>query len=255
MEYVEFLRVRGLAKWPLICLGAGLLLALLFGHSTTVSVNGTDGSRIATVASGMSVPLAALAPVAMFFAAIFGSIIGTSLNREYCLRDIAWTKPLPRSAVALRYLLIDAAGIVLMYLLGYAVLAAIMLRISVTPVVDDTFVPQLLLGGGVALMWFALIQLLTCLLPPAGMSISGILWPVALFALGLADVPNVTGTIARAFDVINPLAYMSGVSSSGGNAVMTSLWHWPVEERTLVVCGFAVLFCGIAIAVWPRREG
>jgi hypothetical protein len=67
-------------------------------------------------------------------------------------------------------------------------------------------------------------------------------------------VPGPTGLVARVFDVINPLAYMSGVTFNSNGAHQNAVWQLPVEERALIVWLFAALFCAIVIALWPRKE-
>src|SRR5665213_1459293 len=98
MVYVEFLRVRRTLKWHLGILAAVTLLVLYFGHDTNLVVNGHS-----EVFAGMPVPLGALSVIAAFFAAIYASSLGSSLNRENPMRDISWTKPIPRSRIALQY--------------------------------------------------------------------------------------------------------------------------------------------------------
>jgi hypothetical protein len=84
--------------------------------------------------------------------------------------------------------------------------------------------------------------------------VGGILWPVALLSLGLADLHNIVGTLARAVDVVNPLAYMNGVTFSSHGAVVQSFWHLPVDEGAVIVWGFSIVFCALAIVLWIRRE-
>ena len=254
MEYAEFLRVRGTIKWHLGILAAVLLIGLIFGHRLTVDVNDPAGSHLATVGSGMRVALAWMAPLGMFYAAIFASSAGGSLNREFALRDIAWTKPLSRSALALRYVLVDVAAVALLYVLTLAAVAVLLLRFGAAPYVDAGFAAPALLGCGVSVMWYALVQVLSCRFPPSGIAVGGILWPVALLSLGLADLHNVVGIAARALDVINPLAYMNGVTVGSHGAVVESLWRLPAAESALIVWGFSVAFCALAIALWIRRE-
>lgn len=252
MEYVEFLRVRNLLKWYGLVLGVSLIGGLAFGHETTINVVGSAGTS--HLSPGFAVPLAALVPVAMFLAAIFGSSAGTSLSREFLLRDIAWTKPLSRTLLAARYVLVDLAAMTVLFAATLAVVVAVLQRIDIPTTLTSDLGPQLLLGLGVGFMWYALLQLLTCRLPPAGMSLAGILWPVALFALGLSDSPGWFGALDRALDVVNPLAYMSGVSFTGGDARNLAVWQLPADERAAIVWGFAVLFSAMAIALWQRRE-
>ena len=249
MVYVEFLRARRSLAWHAGILAAITLLILYFGHDTAIDVNGAPA-----VVTGMPVPLGALAVIAMVFAAIYGSSAGTSLNRENLTRDISWTKPVARTLVALQFVIVDIAAIALVFVLTMLAVLAVLARMHIVPVAGATLAPDLVLGLGVGVMWYALIQVLTCALGPSGRSISGILWPVAFVALGLGKVPGVLGAIARAFDVINPLAYMGGFSSDSGGVHQQALWVLPVETRALAVWLFAALFCAIAIAVWPRKE-
>jgi hypothetical protein len=202
----------------------------------------------------MHVALAWMVPIGMFYAAIFASSAGGSLNREFGLRDIAWTKPLPRAALALRYVLIDVAAVALLFALTMAVVVVLLERIAVTPYVDAAFVTTALLGCGVSVMWYAVVQVLSCRIPPQGLAVGGILWPVALLALGLAGLHNIAGTIARVLDVVNPLAYMNGVTFNSHTAAVQSLWRLPDAEGALIVWGFSIAFCAVAIVLWIRRE-
>jgi len=249
MVYVEFLRARTSLAWHLGILAAITLLVSSLGHDTSVSING-----VRTVMGGTPVPLGALVPVAMLFAAIYASGAGTSLNRENLTRDLSWTKPLSRTLVALQFVLVDVAAIALVFALTMLAVLAVLLRFHFIPVAGAALGPDLALGLGVAVMWYALIQVLTCSLGPGARSISGFLWPAAFVGLGLSKVPGALGVIARAFDVVNPLAYMNGTLGNAGGVHQTSLWPLPVETRALVVWLFAALFCAIAITLWPRKE-
>jgi hypothetical protein len=249
MIYVEFLRARRSLTWHVGILAALTLMVLYFGHQTTINVNGAP-----SVMAGMPVPFGALAPIAMFFAAIYASSAGTSLNRENLTRDLSWTKPVSRAVIAVQFILVDLAAIALVYALSLAAVLAVLWRLHLVPVAGPTLVPELSLGLGVALMWYALIQVLTCALGSGARAISGILWPVAFVALGVAKVPGTLGLIARAVDVINPLAYMTGMTGDSNGVHQTALWQFPVETRTLIVWVFAALFCAVAVTLWPRKE-
>jgi len=249
MVYVEFLRVRRTLTWHLGILAAITLLVLYFGHDTAVNVNGHS-----ELFSGMAVPLGELSVIAMVFAAIYASSLGSSLNRENPTRDISWTKPIPRSLIAAQYIVTDIAAIALVFALTMVAVIIGVLRLHFVPVVDATLVPLLALGLGVSVMWYALIQLLTFWSPPGARSAGGILWPVAFVAIALAKVPGPLGTAARVLDVINPIAYMNGVISDSTGVHQQSLWQQPVEERVLIVWLFAAVFCAVVISLWPKKE-
>jgi hypothetical protein len=249
MIYVEYLRVRTSLAWHAGILAALTLLVLATNHSTSVIVNGHPA-----VTTGARISLAVLAPIAAFFGAIYASSAGTSLNRENSTRDISWTKPVSRTMLALQYVLVDLAGIALAFTIAMLAVYAVVVRMGVVPVIEESLVPQLALALGIATMWYALIQLLTFWFGPAARAVGGILWPVALVCLGIAGVPGLYGALARAINIINPLAYLSNFSVNGNGGHTHTLWTLPAEMRTVVVWLFTVLFCAIAITFWRRKE-
>ncbi len=119
MEYVELLRVRRSLIW-----NAGIMLVLLvfgimaLGGNSAIHISGTTGTT--TISPGVAVPISVLATIAAFFAAIYASSVGTSLNRESLTRDISWTKPISRTQLALRFVLIDLTGVVIAFALALA---------------------------------------------------------------------------------------------------------------------------------------
>jgi hypothetical protein len=252
MEYVEFLRVRRSLSWHLGILGLLTLAILVFGHHAAINID--DGDSTSRIASGMMVPLMALTPVAMFFAAIYASTAGTSLNREFMVRDLAWTKPIARNALALRYIAVDVAAVALVYVLALLAIVVALARFGVTVVPDAEAFGYIVFGLGVSVMWYALVQVTTCLLPPRGLALAGILWPIALVDIGLCRLSGTTGTIAHVFAIVNPLAYMSGVAFDAHGATEKAIWQMPADERALAVWFFSALFCAVAVTLWPRRE-
>jgi hypothetical protein len=252
MELVEFLRIRKSLLWHVGILAALVLLTFVLGQTGDVKVE-SDGTT-SRIGSGMTLPLSALASIAMFYGAIFASSAGTSLNRENATRELSWTKPLSRTIIALRYVLIDAAAVVLVFALTLLAIAVVLAYHHVTPAIDPGIGTAFALGLGVSLMWYALVQALTFALPPGGRAIGGIMWPVALLCAGLAQVGGPTGVIARAIDVINPLAYMSGVTFASNGAHTNTVFQGPMELRAVMVWAFSIAFCAIAVALWPRQE-
>jgi hypothetical protein len=247
MAYVEFLRARRSLTWIVGILVALTLLILYFGNTSGIHVDGQS-----PVFPGMPVPLGKLAVIAMFFGAIYASSAGTSLNQENLTRDLSWTKPIPRTVLALQIVLIDVAAIAIVYVLALFAVIAVLLRMQMVPVFDPSFVPEAALGLGVSVMWYALIQVLTFGFAPGARAIAGILWPVAFVALGLAHVPGPLGTIARTIDIFNPLSYASGMSQESGR--QSSIAAIPLEARLICTWMFSVIFCAIAIAFWPKKE-
>jgi hypothetical protein len=248
MAYAEFLRVRTSMAWHAAILAA-ITLTLLYFAGGHVHVDGTIA-----MSTGSTMSFGQLAPIAMFFAAIFASSQGTSLNRENAMRDISWTKPIPRSVLALQYIAVDVAGIIVAFALTMAAIAIVLVRAHITPVADPTLPIMLALGCGVAVMWYSLIQVLTFWFASGARSVAGILWPVALLGLGLGHLDGPFGAIMRGINVINPLAYMSGVHFTASGASQDAVTTLPMELRPLAVWLFAALFCAIAVTLWPKKE-
>jgi hypothetical protein len=251
MAYVEFLRARTSLAWHIGILAVVTLISLYFAHATHVVVNGE--SRLV---AGTPVPIGGLALIAMFFGAIFASSSGASLNRENATRDLSWTKPIPRGLLALQYVLIDVAAIVVAFAVALLAVILVVVRTTMVPVFATGTLAEVLLGVGVAVMWYALIQLLTFGFGPGARAVSGIIWPVALLLLGLGQIDGPVGAIVRALDIFNPLAYISGtdmkVHANGQNVQTVS--PLPLEFRLLAVWFFSALFLAIVIALWPKKE-
>jgi hypothetical protein len=240
MEYVEYLRVRTSLFW-VVGIGAALTaLLMMLGRDLTFDVQGA--SKIAT---GMTVPLATLVPIAGTCAAIYASVAGGSLNREFLMHDIAWTKPVSRATLALRFVLVDVAAVALVFFLAVLAILAFLAWVRVGVATGPTLVPELALGLGAGVMWYSLLQVLTFWFPPRALSLCGILWPISLTVDGLRRAPGLSGAIARALNVFNPLGYLSNPRE---------FWTASLEVRVVAVWFLSVLFCGVAIAFWPRRE-
>jgi hypothetical protein len=258
VAYIEFLRIRKSLMWhigilALVAIGIMLLGA---GHADTeVIVNGSSRSASQMVA-GMTVPLSAAAGIAAFFGAIFASTCGTSFNRESMTRDISWTKPISRMMLALQFAIVDIAGVIVAYFAAFAVIVIVLLRYHVAPFFDDAFAVELALGIGIGTMWYGLLQLITCMLGSGARAMAGILWPIAFVLIPLKQLDNGVGVLARILDVINPLAYMSSTQSGSGRGihVVASGSGLPSNEKLQLVWLFTVVFTGIAIAIWPKKE-
>jgi hypothetical protein len=254
MEYVEFWRVRRSLLWHAGILAVIVVVILSLPQVGTVHVTGPGGST--NFAPGRGVPLSAIATIGAFFAAIYASSVGTSLNRENVTRDVSWTKPLSRTVLALRYVLIDLVGVAIAFALAIAAVAVVSSYMHF-PVFFDRQAPvEIVLGVGIGTMWYGLVQVVTCIAPPGARSLAGILWPVAGVLTLLEHVlPGYLGAIVRAIDVLNPLNYMSSTSTHGDTGtMMIQPGTLPSDERALIVWCLTLAFCVLAIIMWPRKE-
>ena len=125
----------------------------------------------------------------MFFGAIYASSAGPSLNRENTTRDLSWTKPVPRTVLALQFILIDVAAIAIVFALAVLAIVAVLLRLQMVPVLDAAF-----RSGTGRWRWASCVDVVRAdpspdvrASRPARGAIGGILWPVAFVALGLGE--------------------------------------------------------------------
>src|ERR1700738_710096 len=110
MEYVEILRARRVLFWY----GASLLgLLLIIVLSMTTAKGGVHGESGGT-------PLSTLLLVSALGAWIVATCVSPGLNAEAATIPIAWTRPMPRDAVAWRFVAVDVGAIII----GYGVLFA-----------------------------------------------------------------------------------------------------------------------------------
>lgn len=247
MEYVEFLRIRSSLLWHVGIIAVIALFIMSFGsYDMSIDVNGSK-----QLMGGTGVSWGSLATIASFFSAIFASSAGTSLNRENPTREISWTKPLPRTILALRFVLIDLCGVAIAYAAALAAVVTVVRHMHIAAYFDAESGIQLVLGLGIGVMWYALIQVISCTLPPGARALGGVMWPVALGVGGLTQVPGITGALARLVNVLNPLSYLSNTSS--GNHVFFAPETSP-DMRALIVWGFSAVFLAIAVAIWPKAE-
>jgi hypothetical protein len=262
MVYVEFLRIRRSLMWHagiIAVVAIGIMLLGLNNVHTDVDVNGTHSSASRMVA-GMPMPLSVAAGIAAFFGAIFASTCGASFNRESLTRDISWTKPISRTLLALQFALVDLGGVFTAYLFAFLAIVIVMLRYHVAPYVDGLFGVEFALGVGIGTMWYALLQLITCMFGPQMRAMQGVLWPIAFALAGLTQISGAVGQIARALDYINPLSYLSSSSSTNGthgdfaHVVASPMNAMSSSEKMLIVWFFTIVFTAIAVAIWPKKE-
>jgi hypothetical protein len=238
MEYVELLRVRRSLIWNAGILAVVVIGILALGSHSTIHVNGGTTN----LAAGASLPVSVLATIGALLAAIYASSIGTSLNRESTTRDISWTKPVSRTMLAIRFVCIDLAGVVIAFAFALILIYLALSYLQISVVGDSHSSGQLVLACGVGAMWYGLLQMVTCGFGPGGRAMAGILWPIALVCQGLAELGGTIGQIVRALDVLNPLSYLNNIAHAGGEASVGIVWL------------FALVFCVLAVVIWPRRE-
>ena len=83
---------------------------------------------------------------------------------------MVWTKPIERGRLALEYVLLDFAAIVITFFSAavLCVLAVASLGLLTRIAVDDRTIPTLVIGLGAAFMWYGLLQGITAPLRARG---------------------------------------------------------------------------------------
>jgi hypothetical protein len=247
MMVVEVLRIR---SWFLWCAGIiaaiGILLMLTLSHAGVV----VNDSRI----NGIMAPLDVLAPIAMFVTMVFATSVGLSLNRESATRALSWTKPLSRSAIALRIVAVDALALLAIDAFTWIVMLAFVAAAHGSVFVSPTTAVTVALSIGVIFMWYALLQALTAGFGAGARMIVTALWPAALILSSLDELGGTAGRVIAVLNAVNPIAYLNGVTTSEGVHRINAYWQFPVADRALVVWIATVLLSALAVALWTRRE-
>jgi hypothetical protein len=250
MILVETLRLRTWSIWwAAIIATIGIFIVVAVQHvHTVVDVN---GSKI----GGADMSLAGLAVIAQFFAMIFATSAGLSLNKEGHTLALTWTKPVARPLIALRIVAVDVVAVVAAYVFAWLVILGVVAgcggSITGAPAVSTV----LALSLGVALMWYALIAAITSAMPANTGVVVGFLWPGALILASFNVHINATiDTIVRLLNIFNPLAYINGSTSASSDGRAASYWQGAPDERALIVWLLACVLVAIAVGLWTRRE-
>jgi len=279
MAYVEFLRARkafyffagitaALIGFILLSLfashgGSNDTFRLQFGSAIVIQ-KGADG-RLHQVAvnsmSGLNVPLGALFGIAAYCAAIFATVLSTSLNRERDGLDFPFTRPVSRERMALSYFAVDIAAIFAAFAWAFVVLCLVPLA-TAGLLGHITSTPQawwiLGLGLGMSFMWYAIIQAVTSGMRSGGGWVAGGSW--ALFGVLLA-LPGATwfGPIVHAavvaLNYLNPIAYINSITVNSANEVTAgSALGLGIAARACLVWIIGFAACAIALTSWKRIE-
>jgi hypothetical protein len=246
MEYIELLRSRRILTWYTGILLAGLIIEALsfyLGHGK----NEGDGTvRLSMLAGGAS-----------FGALLIATFVIPGLSAEAAhTTPLIFTRPMPRDAIATRYVLVDVATI----LIGYALtLAAMLLGIAIIGGMSHvTYDPpdvarNVLLGYGAALMWYAVVSVAAARLPGRGALFAGLSWAVFLMLTGFVHahfLPQWLHDVVYALNYLNPTAWLGGMTPQGNSSIL------PYDVVTRTVCEWAIALALIvaSIRLWSTRE-
>lgn len=273
MEYVEFLRVR-----RVFTIFASLVMAIaivVFASIIYSSMNDTANGHVSvsigttthiehigfgTYFRTLKIPLGLLLGVASYVAIVFATILASSLNKENDGLDYVFVKPIRRETIAMRYLATDTAAIFAIFTFVVVVLELVplaLLRVLDRVVVDAQAFWVGGLGLGVALMWYGILQAVTATYRGKGATIVALSWGVFGVLVGISSLtmlgPIVLG-IVHVLNLVNPIAYFSGILNRGDMYEIDSALGIPLEVRACIA--WVIAFTGMALATstWKRVE-
>jgi hypothetical protein len=259
MTYPQILRLRKTLTIYGSIIGGLFLIALMIAHSPHAASDLSDASKRKLIA----IPLSALLFSAAWGAIIYATAISRSLNREYDGVEMVWTKPIARERLALSYILLDFAAIVVAFIAAAALCVLLIASLGLLThiSVDNRTVPTLVIGLGAAFMWYGLMQGLTAGQRFRGGVITGVSWAAAFVFISLAEATQggiePLHTIFTILNVVNPLAYFSSYSLSGYGAHPSPVLPQAIagtEMRMLMTWSLGLIGCAAAIAGWKRLE-
>jgi len=194
--------------------------------------------------------------VAGLCAAVFATIMGTSLSAENDDHlEIVWTLPVSRLAYAARVMAVDVFAIIALFaftvLAGLAVIYAH--GFGRYLVLEHDSIGQLLRFLAYPLAWFGVAQALTASVRSKGRMYAGLAWPVALGLLLLYEAPLTTPLhmMFKAINVVNPMVYGSYASGTGVTAELLTLNAFVAAAA---LGGLWLAGSGLALAQWRRLQ-
>jgi hypothetical protein len=267
MTYAQVLRLRNTLTIYGLVIGGVFLLMLLLSHAPGHSSFDSDDASDLHHAMGNAafVPLSFLFFISGWCAIVIATVISSSLNREYDGVEMVWTKPIDRARLALEYILLDFAAIVVAFVAAAAlcVLGVASVGLLTHIVVDPRTIPTLVIGLGTAFMWYGLVQGITAGMPGRGGMIIGLSWAAAFVLVTLAEATrggsliHSMHTLLTIVDLFNPIAYFSSYSLSGFGAhpspVLPQMFAG-TEARSIMTWALGLVGCVAAIAGWKRLE-
>ncbi len=247
MQYVEMLRARRVLTWYCGILLAAFAITAISFYSGHARMSGDRGS---------AQDLSDLMRVCAFGAMIVATCMAPGLNAESSTLAITWTRPIPRVAIAWRYIAVDAGTILFGFLFMLAVgIAFIALFGALGQLRFDAAVPAALLNiFGVTLMWYGLVTLVTARMDGRGGLISGLSWAAFSILGGLwaAPFPPVLHGLITFLDYFNPLTYFQNIAV--GRHSGHDILNLDPNVLTLIAWCFVAVTLVATVRLWSTRE-
>jgi hypothetical protein len=249
MVYVEWLRVRSTLKWTTIVLGILFVVAAV--ARVTIPVHDhMEGNH--------EMPFGYFVIFGGVVAAIVATILGAPFARENDGHlEVALTKPVDRTRLAVMTIGVDAAGIVASLAVG-TLFGIALHTIFFPPWITFHVADAIAIVSGIIspLAWYAMLAAATSSLRRGYGAILGIAWPIALIVAGLSLVdPNGNSMAALIHGTfwplsrIDPLVYFH-FEASDMKVVADPTWLPQLTMLAILAAGYGI----VAVAQWRRVE-
>jgi hypothetical protein len=252
MYYVELLAARHRLGWFSL---AVVLIGLI--AVTTVRLAPQSSAEPSSIAVPFNVVLLG----ASWFACIMATLVAGTLSRDCSHIPYMWTRPVARERIALEYIAVDIAAILLAFALLIGVSVATLDAIPRLHVVaDDSALRTLLRAVAVPLMWYGLVEVATSWNGARARAMIGVSWGL-FWMLALLDafsLPGIPGKLLIVLNIFNPMAYLPQVHAPNVDFQVGVLGLPPLpltfDEQTVLVYTIFVVSCIVATYAWKRME-
>ena len=247
MHYVELMRARRALIWYggilFSCVALGLALAFKDGPPKIQMSH----------ASNPMIPIQYIIAGSAFGPLILAAFMAVGLDAEYKTVAIAWTRPVSRLAIALRYVAVDVGTLLAAWAITLAAAFTVIFAIGIGKylVVGPHVEAFGALVFGAAVMWYGLVVLVTTLLPGRGNAIAGASWGYALIVPGLASIPfpPLLHQAMVALNYLNPMAYIGNQGSSSHPLIAGT-----AEQHAIAAWLIGLVAVAVATQLWTKRE-
>jgi len=220
-----------------------------------------DGSSVVKIDEGAAVPedFNYYAVLATCVALIVATVLGAPFGRENDGHlEIAFTKPISRTRLALETIAVDVAGIVAAWVLT---VAALVIGHTIFEAPNYVYGPTDTIAIGVGLLgafaWYALLCAATASMKRAYGAVLGVAWPVAIGVHGIAvadigytPLAQAVQHVATWLSWIDPLAYLHfGPLFSAAHGSVSSL-----ANALPILAILALVYVALAVVQWQRVE-